>query len=183
MQHVFKAAVFQERFTVMGRALLPLCLGHCYILAGSDNAWMEDRKPLLPDLVFAVSVCSRTFEAALAHLADPAQAVLEASAWGRSWKPARLTDELTEFGRYIHAHAVAPERWIGSGDKKARHPWPLLMAARLMQHLPESRAWNMPMPMAFSIWSAFLEIAGDDSLVTDDERRLIDHINEPTTEP
>lgn len=178
MIRAFEAAVHLKRFTVLGRQLQPLGLGHCWCLLAADNAWLADRKPLIEDLVYAVTVCSGTFEEALATLSNERKATEQAAAMGKAFKAGSLESEMATFGRYVRAHIRAPERAQSGTPHKAKHPWPILMAVRIMPLVGESRAWNMPLPMAITLWSAQLEAQGDDSLVSEEERNFIDSLPE-----
>jgi hypothetical protein len=38
-----------------------------------------------------------------------------------------------------------------------------------MEQYPEDRVWNMPLPLAFSYWSAMAELQGDRTLKSDQD--------------
>ena len=66
-----------------------------------------------------------------------------------------------------------PERWTKPGSDGVLHPWPLVIAVTIMPIVGEVRAWNMPLPLAVSYWSAIAETHGDKSLISDEEYALI----------
>jgi len=175
MQQVFKNALYHTEPTVLLRRLLPLSLGHLYQLYAAESAYaIKGGKPGLPDLVYAVGICSRTFEQGMAWLRRP-RLLAECERWGRRARNRVDPEEEHQvFLEYVDQFAIFPERYQDDKlqAKPCKHPWPLVIAVKIIPLVGESRAWNMPLPLALSYWSALAETEGDESLRgEDDERR------------
>jgi hypothetical protein len=130
---------------------------------------------MLSHLAFAVQVCSRTFEGIKEWLRAP-DLMKQVEAWGRRQRKTDFVKEREKFDAYLQNAIKMPRRWSKSksGAEPVRHPWPLVIAAAIMPMVGESRAWNMPLAEAISLWSARAEVDGDDSLLSDDELSRIE---------
>ena len=177
MQEVFRNAVYHAEPTVLNRRLLPLCLGHCYILMAAESPFAVDTKPTLFDLAFAAGICSRSFEDGEAWIKSPKLAD-ECVAWGKTCRKLTFSKESDAFRAYIRTFSAMPARFLPKSAKPCLHPWPLFVAAHLIGcvHIPEARAWNMPLPMAISLSSAFAETQGDKSLESEQDRQMIEEL-------
>lgn len=175
MQQVFRNALFHWEPTVLGRRLLPLSCGHAYVLMAEGSPYADRaRRPTVMDLSFAVAVCSQAFEDGLAWARSLHAASKEATAWGKKCRKMDFTVEDEIFSRYIKVFSMFPRRYSKTKNPtECGHPWPLLIATSIMPVVGESRAWNMPLPMAISLWSAQLELAGDDSIQKDWEAAAV----------
>lgn len=170
MQDVFKNAILPEEPDVLGVRLLPLSLGHVYILLAVDNPFAVGGSPHLGHLAFAVQVCSRTFEDCQKWMRS-GDLVKDVSEWGKKCRDMDFKKERDIFKEYIGGSADVPERWSKQkSPTPVKHPWPLFVSVQVMPLVGESRAWNMPVAMAMAYWSA---LSGDDALMTDAELQLI----------
>jgi hypothetical protein len=165
MQTVFKNAIYHREPTVLRRRLLPLCLGHVYALMAAESPYVCGGNKSIVDLAVAVMVCSRTWEAGQEWFRAPG-INRKCRAWGRTCRKLSFVAEHQRFTEYLDTYTQFPERRADPTAKPARHPWPLLLATQLTAAVGESRAWNMPLPLAVSYWSANAELAGDDTLVS-----------------
>lgn len=169
MQQVFKNALFHEEPTVLRRRLLPLCCGHVMTLMCADNPYFVEsgEKPNLMHLAFAAGVCSRTHEEGEKWITSE-KLFDEVKKWGKSCRKMNYAEEGAKFQKYVIDYAKFPERWSKKKNPDpCGHPWPLLIVVTLMPLVGESRAWNMPLTKAISLWSAYQETQGDDSLKKD----------------
>lgn len=175
MQEVFKNAILPLEPDVLGVRLLPLSLGHVYILMAVDSPFAVGGKPHLGNLSFAVQVCSRTFEDAQKWLHSETL-IADVAKWGKSCRKMDFGAESKKFEEYIAQSTQMPERLSSSpgGGKGVKHPWPLIIAVSLFKHIGESRSWNMPMGMAVAYWSALAETQGDDSLCDDTYYEMVE---------
>ena len=179
MLKVFQAAVFCRRWRVLGKDLLPLSLGHIWFLDASDNAFVAGNKPpTISDVIMVASICSRTWAQNMAAYANPAREGRAVAAWSKKCKDIRIRREIKSVDGYIEDHAIMPEMWSSGGnDGKAKHPWYILMYVRLTRDGVDG-AMDMPLPLAMSLWSAGRELDGDRSLISDEEKEIIDHLKE-----
>lgn len=177
MQPVFKRALFHREPVVLKRQLLPLCCGHVMTLMVAENAYVTPGEiPTLLSLALAVGICSRTHEDAEAWIKSD-NLLEDTKRWGRKCRKLDFTMEGARFEQYLRDFSIFPARWSKSRNPQpTRHPWPLLVATSIMPIVGESRAWNMPLPKAVSIWSAMDELDGDTSLKTDWEIEALEQL-------
>jgi hypothetical protein len=175
MQTVFQNALYHAEPTILLRRLCPLSLGHLHQLYAAESAYVTGEPINLFDLVFAVAICSRTWEQGLAWLHSPTLKK-DCKAWGRK-ASAQLNfrKEGEKFRHYLDEYTQLPKRWHKQGIGQGRpfqHPWTLILATELLPMVGESRAWNMPLPLALSYWSARQELQyGDDTLENPGDER------------
>lgn len=177
MQAVFRNAFYHKTPTVLLRQLLPLSLGHVHQLYAADSPYVCGGNKTVNDLALAVAVCSRTWEELAAWLHTPGL-LTQCKRWGRK-ASFRLNffREHNRFVKYLDDYTQMPDRWQpdtkGGKPKVYQHPWTLIIATELLDKVGESRAWNMPLPLALSYWSALAELRyGDDSLKTPEDDKL-----------
>jgi len=137
-------------------------------LMAADNPYAvpQTEKPNLIHLAFAVGICSRTHEDGEAWMRSE-NLLPEVKKWGKSCRKLNFPQEAKAFETYLRDFTIFPLRATKSPSSECHHPWPLIIAVSIMPMVGESRAWNMPLPKAISLWSAYQETQGDDSLVTD----------------
>lgn len=185
MQEVFVNALYHEEPVVLRRRLLPLSLGHIYILLAVDSPYVLGGECSLFDLAFAVGVCTRTWEAGQEWLRSP-RVFKDAEKWGGKCRGMDMEAENKTFAAYMDDYTKMPERWEpksdGKGSNSAQHPWPLIIATKLKDSVGESRAWNMCLPMALAYWSAAAELMGDKSLVSDADYEAIKQLEAEAAE-
>lgn len=172
IQRVFRHAIYAPTPKVLTKQLKPLSCGHVFILQASQSPYYYGGQKNLNDLVFAVQISSMTFEDAQA--AFDVDHVAGARQWKRDCKKLDFAKEAAIFETYWADHVVFPEREIQNNQRRSLHPWALLVAVKLMPLVGESRAWNMPLPMALSLSSALGELNGDDSVISEENWELID---------
>lgn len=124
------------------------------------------------DFLLAVWVCSMPFEDGRAKLMRPQGIQGEAEEWGKGIGAFDYPAELSTFRAYLVEHTRAPARWQRADSKKAKSPWPLVMATVLMREfgMSETDAWNKPLQEAMWLFASVAEQNGDDSLVSEEER-------------
>lgn len=179
MQDVFKAAILPDGPDVLRVRLRPLSLAHVYILMSVDNPFAIGGSPHLGHLAFAVQICTRTFDENQEWFRSPSL-VSDVEKWAEKCRDLDFPQERDKFEAYMKASTLLPQRWkkkdkIGAAVK---HPWPLVIAVAMFKHVGETRAWDMPLPLAMSYWSALGELNGDDSLMTEQEQAIIESAKE-----
>lgn len=179
MQEFYGNTLCNDVPVVLGKTLRPLTLAHVYTLLAAESPYVCDKpdseKKTLFDLAFAVAVCSRTWEEIGELLAN--RDTREIEAWGRQWGKAWNTRidpfiEDEKMVQYLDRYTALPERkrkHKNAPDSGSRNPWPLILVSKYKGELGESRAWNLPVSLAFAYWLADCERDGDDSLVSDAE--------------
>jgi hypothetical protein len=149
-----------------------LCCGHVFILQAAESPYFYGTEKKLEDLVFAVNICSQTFEQAQA--AFDVDHPEEWKQWRRECRKLDFAEETIHFESYWHDHIAMPVRETSAQARGSLHPWPLLVAVSVMKVVGESRAWNMPLPMAMSINSVLGELKGDTSLISEWNWEILD---------
>ncbi len=168
---------------VLGKQLLPLSLGHLFILQASDSPLLTEGEVTLGDLAFCVWCCSMEFPEVQAKLAgirtekDMLKLQKSVFKWGKKnpLKKLNVEEIANQIADYLGDFIQAPTRWESKEDKQAKVPWMLSVATCLMMHggFEEERAWTMPVPLALSMYSAIGEALGDESLLTEEEYKTI----------
>ena len=166
MQDVFKNALYHKEPTVLGRRLLPLSLAHIYALMAIDSPYTDGGPKSLIDLSVAVMICSRTWEEGQEFFRQ-SNLLRVCKAWGKTCGKMKFGEEQSKFIRYLDEYTQFPDRLQDVGATPCRHPWPLLVVQTILGKVTESRAWNMPLPLAVSYWSAEAELNGDETLKGD----------------
>lgn len=167
--------------SVLGVRLLPFSLGHAYILDATESPFaMHGEKPVgLSDLCMAVQVCSRPFRDALEFCMTGAG--VDAEVWATECAGANLADETATFCRYLGSYHTLPKRWSKQGDKPARAPWMLQLAAAVMgdgalcgQAMED--ALNMPLSEALILTAARAAYQGDESIMSETEAQAVEQL-------
>ncbi len=144
---IFFAAI-PEPYQILGLRLKPFSLGHYLILRRHECAFVADtlEEATREDLIFAVVVCSMSFEEFYAWLeedrvslreklfalvefcAGPARLIellcawrgrrsqYEMMRWGRRVGIFELEDKVALFRRYLEEHSVVPKYWVERED-------------------------------------------------------------------
>ena len=169
----FLACVFAAPPVVLGRQLRPFCCGHAVLLASLKSPFVEGGEVDTADFLLAVWICSMPFEEGRAKLMRPQGVAQEAKEWGEGVGSFDYPAELSAFRAYLVEHTRAPARWRRADSKSSKAPWPLVVSTVLMRELglPESEAWNKPLQEAMWLFATIAEQNGDDSLVSEEERR------------
>ena len=177
MQNVFKNALYHREPTVLQRRLLPLSLAHVYSLMVIDSPYVTGGEKTLLDLAIAVMICSRTWKQGQAFF-ESDDILDQCAKWGRKCRRLDFNTEQSNFVLYLDEYTQFPDRYSTvkpEAQKPCKHPWPLLIAKRLIgpscNPETEARVWDMPLPLALSYWSAEAEIQGDESLATEADKQ------------
>lgn len=165
---------------VLGRRLQPFSLIHAQVLEAIESPLITPGgTPSLRDLCLAVWVCQQRFPRVLENIKKPR--LVRAWFWGLfsglmmvgRWK----TGQLLRFNEYLDFYSQAPERWQKAGKAAGtpRVPWPLAVHNRLTKGRYDAQAvadaWNTPVNEAMQYVAAQTDAAGDDSLVSEEEKR------------
>lgn len=177
MDSTFLSSVFSIPPIVLGRQLKPFCCGHAVVLTGLNSPYLIGGKISANELFIAVFICSKSYEEIKKLLTSGEEVYLESY---RQWIREELdffslADSDAIFQEYLIEHLKAPDRWQKKDAKHSKAPWPLTIATGLMRELKfsEDEAWNMPMQQAFWYFAAVAEAEGDDSLVSEKEKKLL----------
>lgn len=171
-------AVFVQCPDVLGRRLHSLSLGHCRLLTAMrspiiDGEWETAKHE---DVIAAIYICSMPYAEAEEKIRSGAFET-ECQEWGEA--AAKIDDREAEFDKffsYFVEHIKSPPRYeyISKGGKIIKPeagavPWFFSVAWALMDRVPEDRAWNMPLPLAFAYHAAHCQFNGDEFLVKEPE--------------
>lgn len=175
MQLCYQNAFIARPPVVFGRQLEPLSLGHVYLLTVQGSPLMDGGPVTQGDIVTAVFICSSPFKEAIDRLVSP-DCLSSAVEWGKENRSANSEAECKAFMDYFRSYFQYPERYlehkvngVSVKQSKSAVPWFYVIAWSLMERVSEERAWNMPLPLAFSYHAANAQFNGDEMLVPDDE--------------
>ena len=176
MQACYVNALVSAPPVVLGRRLLPLSLGHVAVLDACGSPFVRGEEWQAADVVFAVWACSQPQDALRAAVnADPDRLAREARRWGRRCKPWQIAAAAPLLVQYVIDGMAAPRRW-DSPEAKRVIPWWLSVAWSLMggDVTREEYVWAMPAARAIAYASAEAARRGDESLMSEDEIKVID---------
>lgn len=165
MHPVFLESVhFPTEHICLKMRLRPLTLGHLAILNDAQSPFVTYKETIArPDLIFAVAVCSQTYERALDLKSDPGwieRLYLEFVTWrwGRAIKGLDLSGELERFYEYMAFHRRFPGVKPAKGDTRSLNsPIEWRLATMLIEkfHYTWSDAWSTPILRAHAMWACF----------------------------
>lgn len=171
----YAQACHPDRWTILGRELLPYSIGHAVLLAGQNSPFASesfDTPAKHADLLLAVWTCSHTYERASVERMS--------IAW-RWWAlrcklrfaldPVVFETRALLFAEYVAAHVGnVPTIWkLEGAGRPTSAPTCLMLKAALMQGYgyQESRVMNMPFGQAVWEHIALLDKQGVASFTTD----------------
>ena len=173
MQQVFISAIYHTEPKVLKRQLRPLSLWHVFALMGVESPYICKGTKGLWDLSLAVAICAGTWESDQKWFQSKTL-FADFKRWGKSCRGLDYATEHQKFLEYFDHYTQFPERHTSKDMKPARHPWPLLIVTQITPKVGESRAWNMPLPLAVSYWSSQCEIDGDDTLKSENDKAMLE---------
>lgn len=174
MQDEFFQALYYQPGTVFGRQMRPFSLSHSLLLAGLDNGWLKSVDASRSELLHAVWICGQDHAANAVQLLNPP--LIRMAFF--SWKSRKMdyAFERDSFLQYISDYLTVPEHWeSGSGGKSFRAPWQFHFVMILTQNfgMTINQAWNTPVSLARAYYDVWAESQGDESLVSQNEKRLM----------
>lgn len=185
MDKDFLASRISPAPRILGLKLRPFSLGHWLILQRADSPFVSGSTPEVVDVIFAVLVCSLTFEEAASAL-DSEEFGKQIVRWVKTLRKLNFIDKLHEFQRYwfygnqIPSYSTTKEEmgeWSGT-------PWPQRLKIVLMSELgfSESDVLNRPLRMCWWDYLCFEERRGNVTVLSEDiqeaEQKLFNQANE-----
>lgn len=176
MQQVYRDIALAAPPVVLGRRLLPFSLAHAYALTVLESPTIAGGAMGIGDLALAVYVCARPGWP-FARLARDARSdgwARRMRLWGAVCRGRGWARDVAAWQAYVAAYTGRAEMYaelVRGGrtikPERARVPWPLACAARLIPLLGEAGAWNCPVCRAFAYLDASAE---DQSFLVPDDR-------------
>ena len=175
MQEAYQQAFLAAPVTVLGKRLRPFALGHSYLLEACERPFARGGEVAPAELVFAVWICSRSFEDCITGL-RAGDTATKCRMWGFKNRKADYNREMDIFDAYIADHSEVPLRWEVPGKQSSgpRVPWQIAMFWNLCSGRVDESLWDLPLGRAIVYSAARIASEGDDSLVSEDEWRVID---------
>ncbi|MCE5317844.1 MAG: hypothetical protein LLG04_10890 [Parachlamydia sp.] len=179
---LFLSACFLSPPKMFGKRLRPFSVAHYYLLKHFRNPYLVGGTCTKQELLFAVYICSLTWEDCIAWIASNSQWTDRAFWWAWRWRKTDFAVASTSFEKYIEEFTATAERTEkidenGEPTKKISIALPLEwhLATFLMNelHFSESEAWNMPFNRARCYFDVIAERGGDDTLMSEYDRQLI----------
>lgn len=163
----------------LGVSLVPLTLGHFFLLRQWDSAFLTGGQASIEDLIMGCFVCCQDAGSArrgLRSLLLP----LVMKLWGRRARRSNLALDMIGFRRYIKDGTAAPSTVISHGagdsmrDLNSPVEWRLLVMLMVDFHLTEAEALKMTMLKANVLWATLGDRDGKVQLVSEQTRMLIE---------
>jgi hypothetical protein len=147
-------SIIPEPVTILGQDLLPFSCGHYLLLSRLGCAFLvEDKEPLLGDLLLGLLVCSNTYEGAQ-ELLRRAELGDDIKAWAENVGEFEADEKAKLFTEYINAALAMPKFWTKGqgGGTKAGAPWPQAMRVKLVSEGGFSASEVMNQPLGQTWW-------------------------------
>lgn len=162
----YSLAAIPEPFQILGLRLKPFCLGHYFLMARFNVAFVSDEtvEATIDDLVLGVLICSMTYEQFVSFLeSDNFQG--EVTEWGRkTGVDFDLAAKVGLFNEYM-ARAFKQPMVIfeGQPSESGAHWSQVIKVSLLSMGYSHSEAMNLPLSQAFN---DFYRQAENNGLVT-----------------
>lgn len=169
-----KAALVQPP-QILGRQLLPFSHGHFFVLGAMESPYVKGGSVTNDDLVSAVFICSHTFEENQALLFSDHKYEKQVGAWARKLKKFSFYEAREQFVDYYDVFTNVPDHWISQDNKRPKAAYEFTVVTGLVSSgvCTLSEAWNMGFSLARCYYSAVAESNGDDSLLSEDEKKFL----------
>ena len=182
MQSAFILSHLARPKNVLGIDLVPLTLGHVYILYAVDSPFVTGEPYAKDDFIFAVYLCSRDWRESIGLIQLIDKTGLPDDDFVKWSNTLNLYDESAKesLADYFSDYLKSPERFQkGDGNSTIKSPRVFYTAISLMHYLrlSEDQAWNMPVVKALSYLATMGEILGDTDLISDLEAQLINKLD------
>lgn len=155
---------------VLGKQLVPLTLGHCWILDTLNSPLIRGGQIELADILLCVIVCSMPWRHALDVLQYD-RLEQRAEELGAQATELDIHSARHELVKYISYYAQAPERQnTTSTQMGVTVPWYFCLIISLFRlGFDEERAWNCEVGKALCYQAAASYMDGDKSLLSDSQ--------------
>lgn len=160
-------AVVPTPFRVLGVQLRPLCLGHLLLLERIESPYVGSENVEAKDLMLAVLLCSKTFEAGCALVSSAYGLSEEMASWQRmlrgGWFRRRKIDWVQAnqlFGEYLEDGQRRADVWQRQHDGPSMTaPWQEIVSVTLTRTgWTESEIMNCYMPRLWVRYYTALEL-------------------------
>lgn len=173
MDAAYLKAAHPEPFTILGKRLLPFCLGYEILFQRFGNKFSVecDKKPELIDLFTGVFICSRPYHknSSLNGFSIP---------WRAKWLGAAYLEKAKAmFHQYVAAHTELPDFYTKGDDNHEPIGSPTVQVVKVSLmanlHLSEMDALNKPFSLAFWDHLRFMESQGGIQIIDEAEKEKI----------
>ena len=178
----YAAALLPDERRVLGRTMLPMTLGHAFLLARLNSPFVVVQKtiPLLGDLRLTMFVCSRSYAKAVRQV-NGRYAWLRLYLMNVGMK--RLVQGIEQFTDYVVASRSMPDVYDPeptSGGWMLRTPFLLQVKLSLKTDFGMSEAEVMDVPLGQALWEfmGYQEMQGRKRLVGDQDAARLDDAEE-----
>jgi hypothetical protein len=162
----------------LGVTLLPLTVGHFFVLREFDSAFISGEQASIEDLIFACFVCCQDPAAAKRSLRSWLLPIAM-RLWGWRAVKCNLAREMMTFRSYIRDGTAAPRTVISmGGDDSMRElnspmEWRLLVMLMVDFHLTEREAMATTVIKANALWATLGDRDGKINLVSERTEALL----------
>lgn len=164
MHPVFNRALATEpRHRVYGLPLLPLTVGHLFVLreVRSPFVEVEQREKTLGDILFAAFICAHHWSEARRSLENRKGLDRWIAKWASRCRGIDLVKEVDKFFSYFSYYLTKPfQEDNGGAILQCPHEWVLLAILMADFHCTEEEAKDCSVAFATSLWCANAERLG-----------------------
>jgi hypothetical protein len=155
----FLKAAVPDPARILGVRLKPFSVGHNILLQREGCALVDGRPGQFSDLILGVSICSRTFEEAVAFLSNPLRSALWLKWWGfKVWLAVRfggknLAESAGNFLAYVRDGSSSPTPMQkDEGGSELHLPITALVLTTLQSRCGYSLSEAMNCPWGLALW-------------------------------
>lgn len=186
----YSAAIFPDRYRVLGKVLLPLTIGHGLLLARLGNPfapWGGGLSAGAGDVIAAATVCSMHHDAAFAEIGRHRFARRV-----RRWvwfachfhsTASRLRHAADLLSSYVGEACRGPRVWLKSESAKSNVPVLVTLKTGMQELLHCSHAEALETPVAVALYelTVYSDRHGSIEFMSDEEAQMLGRLNKPAT--
>lgn len=183
-----------KKYKAFAFDLMPLTLGHLFILDMVQSPIIIGGNPTANDYLMLSVICSRRWNEVIPFIFSDtfARYIIEkandcgielANAISKNKEENYVNKQIKEITEYLAHYMTAPQRWQSDNKSTVKSPWQLYLVASLQKELgiTEDEAWNMPCNKAFAYFATLAEAYYNDKTIKSElEVKLAKKINEET---
>lgn len=184
----YSAAIFPDRYRVLGKVLLPLTIGHGLLLARLGNPfapWSGQGMAGAGDIITAATVCSMHHDDAFDSISTSRFARrARRLAWFACHfhsTAARLKRAAVLLSAYVQEACRGPRVWVKGDAEKSKVPVLATLKTGMQElfHASHDEALETPVAVALYELTVYSDRHGSLDFMSDEEAEMLGRLNKP----